>query len=405
MVETVAAPKLIEELEFLPSDSPDFWLDPVANYAEAAKRGKVYRNSEGVEILDYHAHQRLLRSRQFHADHGLILRNAGITEPAVIRFRTSFLVGTRGAERIRLRSAVADYFGPPSVAKMQDGIRNIVDRVLDEADDGTPFDFLHRVSLRIPALVYLMLIDGPDDQEQFVSRVSDSALKVFLGKPELKKEIETAYLELFDYVERMIALRRKKPGDDLISHLVRLVDTDVMSHQEAVDLIALTLEASVDTTGNTMTSAVGALLADPEAWRLLVSDPDTIAVKARDEALRMFPAVLRNRRVASEDQVFEGVQIPAGTTVFAPNLAAGRDPEIYPQPNTFNLQRESPRPFTTFGGGMFACLGQNIARLDIEELVKAMARNYSDAHLVTPFEPEYHPPMFGLAKPLQVLLR
>jgi cytochrome P450 len=287
---------------------------------------------------------------------------------------------------------------------LQDGIRRIVHRVLAEADDGSPFDFLHRVSLRIPTLVYLMLIDGPDADEEFVSRVSDGALKVFLGKPELKEEIEGAYLELFDYVERMIELRRKNPGQDLISHLIRQVDSDVMTHQEAVDLIALTLEASVDTTANTMTSAVGALLADREAWKLLVSDPETVAIKARDEALRMFPAVLRNRRVASEDLVFEGVEIPAGTTVFAPNLAAGRDSEIYPQPNTFDLQRESPRPFTTFGGGMFACLGQNIARLDVQELLMAMAKNHPNAKLVSRFEPAYDPPMFGLAKPVQVVL-
>lgn len=395
----------IEDLPYLASDTPEFWDDPVANYAAARGEAMVYRNSEGLEILGYEAHQRVLRSRQFHSDHGLMLQRAGITHPDVIRFRTEFLVGTRGAERVRLRTAAAEYFGPAGVVKMQDGIRRVIRRVLAEADTGEPVDFAKAVTFRIPTLVYMMLIDVPDEDEEFIARVSDDALKVFQGDPAIKDRVESAYLELFAYVENQMERRRRNPGNDLVSHFVGLVDEGQMSHQEAADLIALTLEASVDTTGNTMTSMVGTLLSNLDQWKLLVEDPDGMRTRARDEALRMFPAVLRNRRVASEDLQFEGVEIPQGTTLFAPNLAAGRDPEVFPDPNRYDLQRENPRPFMSFGGGMQACLGQNVARMDIDELLLELATSYPNARLAAPFALEYHPPSFGSTKRTMVVLR
>jgi cytochrome P450 len=125
------------------------------------------------------------------------------------------------------------------------------------------------------------------------------------------------------------------------------------------------------------------LLDHPKQWALLRDHPE-LAMSAVEESMRHSPAVCNTVRTVNEDAELGGYSFPSGTYIFVNSFAANRDPDIYPDPDRFDITRKDAPAVLTFGGGVHYCLGANLARLELAEGLKMLARRMPDARRVGP---------------------
>jgi cytochrome P450 len=389
----------LQELPFLDVYAPDFVHNRARAIQAARTRSWVYQSQRGVEILSYAPQWPLLRDRRLTQDQVSMARDSGLTDPDVLRFRSEFLNATSGATHMRLRSAVARFFGKAYVETMRPVVRNLIDGLLDEISRDSTVDLLKLVCERVPALTYAHLVRAPLTDELFIARMSESILILSQRNPANRELIESAYHELFDYTERRFKTIENDPGDDLLSHLLGLVAEGKLTRREAMDLSILVLEASTDNTTHSMALVMSVLLEHGAEWAEIRRKPELIP-QAVEEAIRVRPRFLVTERIAVEDFEWEGFDVPVGTRFVMSTLAANLDPEAYPRPDDFDIHRENPPVTTMFGSGMHACLGINLARVEMQEFVSALANRFPNMEAAGPATwrmDEYSTDSLGLA--------
>jgi cytochrome P450 len=133
--------------------------------------------------------------------------------------------------------------------------------------------------------------------------------------------------------------------------------------------------AGSDTTRGALTATLSQLLQHPDQWNMLVNDPEKWAPAAVSEGLRFDPVIGSLARITTEPREIEGVLFPKGSFVAVSMLTALRDPAIYGDPNRFDITRgDHPRLHPVFGGGPHRCLGEALARIELGETIKVLAR-------------------------------
>lgn len=198
---------------------------------------------------------------------------------------------------------------------------------------------------------------------------------------ELAQETDRARAEFGDYFRELIALRRKAPGDDLLSALTQVKE---LSEAELVATCVLLLVAGHETTVNLIANGVLAL-ARHDAMRHLVAYPER-APAVVEEVLRYDPPVQLTLRFALQDAELGEVEIPAGTPVLTLIGAANRDPAAFTDPDRFDLDRK-PGRHLAFGLGIHFCLGATLARLEGEIALRSLATAAPGLELVDPAPP------------------
>ncbi len=211
--------------------------------------------------------------------------------------------------------------------------------------------------------------------------------------------IDAAGSSLDAYVRTLVDEHRAAPRDDLLSALIAAEEQgDRLDTDELVMLAEAVLMAGTDTTRNQLACSIALLGAHPEQWQRLVADPVGLAPRVVDETMRYLGAVQGTVRVASEDIEYRGVRFPAGTLVFLSLAGGNRDPEVYPEPESFDVMRESTTPHLTFGSGIHYCLGAHLARCELQEALALIATRLPDLALAG--RVEWKPETFGIWGPL-----
>jgi cytochrome P450 len=366
----------LSELPFLDISSPEFANDRFRVTREAWDQSWIYRSQRGVEILSYEPQWAMLRDRRLNQDQEGMLRDSGVTHPEVVRYPTELMNATTGSTHGK---AAIRCCGTLHHGGRREDARTRAEfhrQVMDELDPTGTVDLLEAVCARVPAMTFTYMVHAPLEDEPFVMRISKSIMLIGERKPEYHQEIEGAYLELFEYIEeRFSQIEGEEPGDDPLSALVSAIRRGKISRREAMDLAVLILEASTDNTVHQMALAVSVLLEHPQQWAQLQGHPELIA-QAVEEAIRVRPRALFNERLAPEDLEWRGLEVPDRTSFLLSTIGANRDPDAYPNPEVFDIHREKPSPNIMFGGGMTHCLGSNIARIEIQEFVSALATRY-----------------------------
>ncbi len=194
----------------------------------------------------------------------------------------------------------------------------------------------------------------------------------------------------------MVADRRRSLTDDLLSDLIRAEDDgDRLSSDELRMLAAGILMAGTDTTRNQVAAAVDVFCDHPEQWELLAQRPE-LAMRAVEEVMRYYPVIFGAMRMATEDVELADVVIPAGTFVLVNTASANRDPDVYAEPDSFDITREGAAPMQTFGAGPHYCLGANLARRELAEALIIMSRRMRNLRLA---EPAQWKPILGITGP------
>jgi cytochrome P450 len=310
-----------------------------------------------------------------------------------------------GPEHGRLRRLVAAAFTPKSADRLRPFMRTVVGRLVDGVVADGRCELVGDICDPYPIPIICELLGAPKEDWKLFSQWATDIFRIFNNDLVNDKAlIQAASDELDAYVRAMVAERRARPAADLLSDLIAAEEAgDRLSTDELVMLAEAVLMAGTDTTRNQLACSVALLSQYPDQWALLADRPD-VAGRAVEETMRYLGAVRGTARLASEDIEYRDVVFPAGTLVATSLAGANYDPEMFPDPHTFDITRApSVSPQMTFGSGIHYCLGASLARAELQEALPLLARRMPGLELDGPIE--WKPSTVGIWGPARLPLR
>lgn len=275
-------------------------------------------------------------------------------------------------EHTRLRGLANKAFTPRVVEKMRPHIQEIVDDLL-EAVEGRQFDLVHDLAYPLPVIVIAEMLGVPSSEREQFKRWSEDIVATLgtLQQDDVNQRGTTAAIAMAEYFQGVIAERRRAPQDDLLSGLIAAEEQgQVLSEDEMLATCILLLVAGNETTTNLLGNGMMALFRHPDQRAKLAANLDLIE-PAVEEMLRYDGPVQGTGRVAMEDKDVAGFTVKEGQIAFTIVGAANRDPEAFPNPDTFDIGRSDNRQMA-FGHGIHYCLGAPLARVETQIAVRAL---------------------------------
>ncbi|MGP4097884.1 cytochrome P450 [Nonomuraea sp. KM90] len=358
-------------LGFDPFDK-GFLRDPYARYREMSARGPLFRTRGGLLVATTHELCTvLLRDPRFGRGSAEANRN-NPGQPV-----ESFL-WLDPPDHTRLRALVSRAFTP----RMLERLRPRIEAITAELVAGLPeeADLVSGLAYPLPVMVISeMLGVPPEDEERFRgwSEILARGLDPMLTD-DLVSETGRARREFRDYFRELSAIRRERPGDDLLSALTQVRE---LTEGELLATCVLLLVAGHETTVNLIGNGVLHL-----ARHGLLAHAAERPKQVVEEVLRYDPPVQLTSRLTMEDVELAGVPVPKGTLVMAVIGAANRDPAAFPDPDRFDVTRE-PGRHLAFGLGIHFCLGATLARMEGEIALSALAAAAPKLELADPAPP------------------
>jgi cytochrome P450 len=285
-----------------------------------------------------------------------------------------------------LRKLIRAEFTRPASDRRQTWMSELARRIIDAVIDRGECDFVADVAGEMPSLVIAELMGLPpqDGRELYKLTETIHAAPEAVG-PTAGRE---AVMKMFAYGMEVIAGRRARPSDDLASRLLhadlgdrRLTDAEFLLY------FLLLIDAGGDTTRNLLGAGLLALCRHPDQLAWLLADLPRRLPTAREELLRHSSPVIYMRRTATRDLRLHDTQISAGDKVVMYFGAANRDPERFEAPDGLDLSRQT-NPHIAFGGGPHVCLGQHLARIEIDAMLGEVLTRMRDLEVVE--EPRWH---------------
>jgi cytochrome P450 len=322
------------------------------------------------------------RTRQMETD---LMRSRGITSGPLYQFFENTMLTSNGQTHRRRRAPLSRALGIRVVEALRPRIRAIANELIDEVITTGRMSFLDQYAAPIPArligeIIGLNVADMPR-LARWVYNLT-RALNASFTPPEVP-EIEAATAELAHYVAAQLADRREHPREDFLTSFLQAVEREgVLSPTEAMTQIMTLIVGGSDTTRAALTMLVGQLLEHRDQWDAVVRDHGLIG-PAIMESLRYDSVVGAVPRFVSEEMQFDGRVIPANSIVSVSILSMQRDEELYAEPDTFDIWRtDHPSRHFAFGGGVHRCLGESLARAELEESLAVLVQRLPSLRLI-----------------------
>lgn len=288
-------------------------------------------------------------------------------------------------EHARLRLMLTKDFSVKRVRAMRPQIQEMVDDILDAmVTKGHPADLVTDYALPIPSLVISLLLGVPYTDHSFFQEKSGALLDMSIT-PEERNAASGA---LFMYLLELVGRRERDPGDDLLSRLVtERVLTGELSRDSAAMNGMVLLIAGHETTSNMIALSTAALLQNPDAAARIRDTEDPAVIANAVEELLRYLTIVQDAvvRVADEDLTVGGQLIRAGEQVVANLSAANRDDAFFTDPDSLDIDRNA-RGHLAFGYGVHQCLGQSLARAELEIALPTLLRRLPGLRLAVPIE-------------------
>ncbi|HEX4660006.1 MAG TPA: cytochrome P450 [Streptosporangiaceae bacterium] len=320
-------------------------------------------------------------------------RNRSLLAPPELRAqRAPSFLSLDPPDHTRLRRLVSKAFGPRVIAGLEPRIRQLCDDLLDavvrgdaEAGGGRQVEVVSQLAYPLPVRIISELLGVPaGDHSRFAGWSASLAHALqpqfVAADPASAAVAQQARLEFADYFRELIAARRARPADDLLTELIRAEDDGQrLSEAELIATCVLLLVAGHETTVGLISNAILALLRHPDQLAALRADPD-LAVGAVEETLRFDAPVQLTGRVARGELPVGEVRAPDGAVLLLLLAATGRDPAVFADPDRFDIRRGAANHLA-FAAGPHFCLGAPLARLEATIALQAFAARVTDPEL------------------------
>ncbi|MFF1465536.1 cytochrome P450 [Streptomyces sp. NPDC058330] len=384
--------------------SPVCPFDPSPGMRALSDRGPVTRVRSWGDSTPWavtgHAEQRaLLADPRLSVD----FSNPGFPSPVDPRHHRGggstdlSFVGMDDSEHARLRRMVSGAFTLKRVEALRPAVQRMTDTFIDRMLAGPkPADLVQALALPLPSLVISDLLGVPYEDHAFFQRNSGTLVSaVATGE-----ERHAAHTALAEYLDDLVAQKTVEPADDLLSTLGGQVRAGELTRREAATMGVLLLLGGHETTANMISLGTLLLLRHPDQLAAVrdAEDPQVV-VGAVEELLRYLSIVhLGRRRTALEDIEIAGQTIAAGEGVILLGELANRDPQVFEDPDRLDITRNARR-HQAFGAGAHHCVGQPLARLELQVVYPTLFRRIPTLRPAVPLEDtrfKYDTVIYGL---------
>lgn len=270
-------------------------------------------------------------------------------------------------EHTQFRKLIRQEFTLPAARLREDRIKALAKQIVDAVINKGECDFVAEVAGEMPSFVIAELMGLPLEDGRELYKLTETIHTAPEALP--PGAGGAAVAKMFEYGSGVIAEKRARPGDDLASRLLACeVDGHKLEDMEFLLFFLLLVDAGGDTTRNLLSGGLLALMEHPDQFAWLMADLPGRLPSAREELLRWTSPVIYMRRTARHDVEFAGQQIREGDKVVMYFGAANRDPAAFDRPEALDLSRPE-NPHIAFGTGPHGCLGQHIARIEIDAML------------------------------------
>jgi len=357
---------------------PEVQHNPYPYYAELRRHAPVYQ-VEGVgfwAVSRYDDVYSILRNPQVFPSSVLVAVAMGDSNP--FPPEAPAIIGCDPPDHTRLRKLANRAFTPRRIASLESHIREVTDQLIEQMPTQGEFDLVRDLSAPLPTITIAELLGVPAERRADFKRWSDDFVRSTNGAAVTREErdqIRQSISEWFAYFREVIAAYRKKPGDNLLSDLVRVEEENQMlTSEEILSLAAFLLAAGNETTTNLIGNAMLALFAHPQQLAHVRANPALIS-NVVEETLRYDGPVQLLPRLSAQEMKLSGTTIPAGSVVLALLGSANDDERKFPDPDHFDITRNT-EGHIGFGFGIHFCMGAQLARLEAKIVLEALFKQF-----------------------------
>src|ERR1700751_211578 len=342
----------------LTGDEPGFW-----SFTKAADIAAISRNPATFSS----------------ARGGAFATTQGAVPPEAL---AEVILGMDPPRHTKHRNVVQAVFTPKMIRDKEAAVRATVTALIDDVIETGACDFVDDIAVEVPLRVISDLLGVPQtERRQLFEWTNTLSRAAATADPQLGMG---ALLEIGGYLAAFIAERKAHPADDLVSRMISAeVDGESLTEQEVTFFFAILMFAGNDTTRNTASGGMRALIENDGELQKLVNNPDGIP-NAVEEMLRYVTAVIYFTRLAQCDTEVGGHPIREGERVAMWYPAGSRDPDVIDDPDRFDVSRQKPPHMAFGGGGAHFCLGNGLARLELRVLFEELIRRTPDMEVLGP---------------------
>lgn len=294
----------------------------------------------------------------------------------------------------QIRRLVSSGLTPRMIGLVEDDLRARTRRLLDAVVPGEPRDFLVEIAAELPMQMICILLGVPESERHWLFEAIEpqfdfgGSRKATLSQLSPRSSVEEAGSRMYAYGQELIASKRAKPTDDMLSVVANAMVDDArapaLSDLELYLFFSLLFSAGAETTRNAVAGGLLALADHPEQLRALRADFGMMPT-AVEEMVRWTSPSPSKRRTATRDVTLGGQSIRAGQKVQIWEGSANRDTDVFDSAEEFDIGRK-PNPHLGFGQGVHYCLGANLARLELRVLFEELLTRFSAVRVARPVE-------------------
>jgi cytochrome P450 len=288
----------------------------------------------------------------------------------------------------RFRSVIMRALSPRRMAALEPVIQERSLALIDSFTPAGAGDIVAALCHPLPAATLFTLIGFPPGDAEQIKAWCEDKIEVNWGRPSAEQQVRSAHsmVAFLHHCTALVRARRAQPADDLTSDLV--ADERELTDEEAASLLFALSFAGHETTTNMLGNALFQLLSRPGLWDRVCADRALIP-GAVEETLRFDTSVPMWRRVSTRETVLGGVTLPEGARLVLSFGAAGHQPDRFPEPDRFDVERADARRQLSFGKGIHLCAGASLARLEGRIVLNALADRVPGLRLSPGRQPRY----------------
>ncbi len=359
----------------------DFINDPFPTLKQLRENNPVHRNPDGSIYLTRHRDVKAVYQNKAMSSDKKDAFGKKFGTGALYTHHTTSLIFNDPPYHTIVRKLLSAAFTPRKLAEMEPLIENIIDGLLDRLEDEREFDFIQAYATELPTEIISFMLGVP---EQYRSKLRDYSLAI-LGAldpvvPEDRLQAgNDAVVEFGALLGDLIDHRRNNPdkggeGEVLKSMIFGEFDGKRLTQEELIQNCIFLLNAGHETTTSLVGNALVSLLENPDEFQKLKDDPGLIESTV-EEVLRYQSPLQIGNRLATADFEIDGNIIPAGTYIHTSIAGANRDPEMFENPEKFDVSRK-PNKHLAFITGIHVCLGATLSRLEGKAAIGKLVRRF-----------------------------